>query len=83
MTTRSNNYKNCCGNSCPDKDKPDLDKTKKLREEGKTDDSTNGATFFHDKSIDTPDWIKKQIAAGKMQEVRVPGCDKFRFYKVL
>jgi RHS repeat-associated protein len=44
-------------------------------------DITDNSTFFHDKSMDTPSWIKKKIKAGLMKEVKVPGCISFRFYK--
>ncbi len=79
----TSNYKNCCNNCVPAKDQSDLQKTKTaLKTPLKAPDPTNGAAFFHDTSIGTPGWIKKRIASGKMSEVKIPGCSKFRFYKV-
>lgn len=43
---------------------------------------TKGSSWFHDTSIDTPPWIKRAIAEGRMEEVSVDGCSSFRFYKL-
>ena len=45
-------------------------------------DITDGSTFFHDTTIDTPPWIEKGMRKGVMQEVIVSGCNSFRFYKI-
>ena len=77
------NYKNCCLNCIPDKARSDYDKTKQLRDNDTGEDPTNGAEYLHNTSIDTPDWIKRKIAKGEMKEIKVEGCDKFRFHKVI
>lgn len=43
---------------------------------------TKGAAWFHDTSIDTPEWIKKKMKKGEMEEIKVSGCNKFRFYRL-
>lgn len=84
------NYKNCCKNKCKNKaggsqDLSENEFVQHLCQDYTFDgvDPIDGAEYFHDLSINTPLWIRKEIARNKMKEIHQTFCSKFRFYKVI
>jgi RHS repeat-associated protein len=75
------NWQNCCNSKCNKQGKRELDNLRNLLKP-LTLDYAYSATYFHDVSILTPFWIKQRIKMGSMQEVLIPSCTKFRFYKL-
>src|SRR5881628_358447 len=72
-------YSDCCNDKCKDKpggpqDKSELDKVRKNVDPEVASEHAGDATYFHDTSIGTPEWIKARIRNGQMSEVIVKDC---------
>jgi len=83
----NDNYNKCCNNECRDipggpQDKKERDDAERNAAAGVASEHAGNATYFHDNNIGTPAWIQEKIKDGRMSEVKVPGCNRFRFYQV-
>jgi RHS repeat-associated protein len=74
-------WNSCCNDCLKGPEKSSKDQVDNIVQ-NLGNDITNGATFFIDISIITPIWIQIRIEKGLMEEVIVPGCNDFKFFKI-